>query len=75
MLAAEPRHAEERCLHPDFLQHSHDLVVGRVLGPKQENAALVLIENAAPRFAGIKRFRKLEQRFFVVLPGYREMIE
>jgi hypothetical protein len=68
MLTAEPRYAEERGFYPDFLQHGHDLVVGRVLGPEQDHAALILIENAAPCFAGIKRFRKLEQRFLVDLP-------
>ena len=54
MLAAEPRHAEDRGFHVDFLQHGHDLVVGRVLGAEQDHAAFVLVEHATARRTGIK---------------------
>ena len=61
MLATEPRHTEDRGFHADFLQHGHDLVVGRVLGPEQDHATLVLVEHAATCRTGIKRFCEMKQ--------------
>jgi hypothetical protein len=54
MLAAEPRHAEDRGLHADFLQHDHDLVVSRMLGPEQDHTTFVLVEHATACRTGIK---------------------
>ena len=54
VLAAEPRHAEERGFHPDFFQHGGNFLVGGVLGAEQEHATLVLVEDAAPGLSGIE---------------------
>ena len=59
--------------YPDFLQHGHDLVVSRVLGPEQDHAALVLVEHAAARRAGIKRFREMKQGLLAVFTAFRRL--
>ena len=64
MLAAEPRHTKDRGFHADFLQHGHDLIVGRVLGPEQDYAAFVLVEYATACRTGIKRFCEMKQGLF-----------
>ena len=66
MVAAEPRHTEDRGFYADFLQHDHDLVVGRVLGPEQDHAAFVLVEHATACRTGIKRFCEMKQSLFAV---------
>jgi hypothetical protein len=66
MLAAEPRYAEDRGFHPNFLQHGHDLVVGSVLGPEQNHAAFVLVEHATACRTRIKRFCEMKQGLFAV---------
>jgi hypothetical protein len=70
MLAAEPRHAEDRSFHADFLQHRHDLDVGRVLGPKQDHAAFVLVEHATACRTGIKRFCEMKQGLLAVFRAF-----
>ena len=70
MLAAEPRHAEDRGFHADFLQQGHYLIVGRVLGPKEDHAALVLVENATACRTWIKRFCEMKQGLLAVFRAF-----
>jgi hypothetical protein len=70
MLAAEPRYAEDRGFHADFLQHGHDLVVGSVLGPEQNHAAFVLVEHATACRTRIKRFCEMKQGLFAVFRAF-----
>lgn len=73
MLAAEPRHTENRGFHANFLQHGYDLVVGRVLGAEQDHAALVLVEHTTACRTGVERFGELEESFLALLRAFEDL--